>query len=242
MSFYSEIADYYDLIFPPNKRHVGFIKACVEPPYLGKKILDVGSGTGGLAISMAEAGFAVEGIDYDTDMLVRAKLKVKTGSPIIFTQMDMREISSRFDQSAFDAVLSFGNTLVHLLNLGEIAKFCRNVRTVLRDDGVFLLQILNYDHILDNDVRELPLIENDAIKFDRYNKYDTTTKLIAFKTVLTVKKTGVGIINEIPLYPVRKRELEDALKTAGFTDISCYGDFNRGELKPDSLPLVVEAW
>jgi glycine/sarcosine N-methyltransferase len=241
MSFYSQIADYYDLIFPPSKAHVDFVKSCVKPPYPGKKILDIGSGTGDLAISLSHEGFVVTGIDFDADMLAKAAGKVREGSPITFSCMDMREKSSRFSPSTFDGALSFGNTLVHLTDLQEIAVFCKDVRTILNAEGVFLLQILNYNHILDHNVTELPPIENDTIRFDRHYKYDAATNLIAFKTILIIKETGTRIENEIPLYPIRKQELETALKAAGFIHISWYADFNKGELKPDSLPLVVEA-
>jgi len=241
MSFYSEIADYYDFIFPPGKAQADFVKSCMKPPYPGKKILDAGSGTGDLAVSLSGAGFVVTGIDCDALMSAKAVARIPAGSNITFFCMDMRELPARFGPAAFDAVLSFGNTLVHLTDLKEIALFLRDVKTLLKDEGVFLLQILNYNHILDHNVTDLPLIENDTIRFDRHYTYDSATNRIAFRTVLTIRKTGARIVNEIPLYPIRKQELETALKAAGFMSMSWYGDFNKGELKPDSLPLVVEA-
>jgi len=56
-----------------------------------------------------------------------------------------------------------------------------------------------------------------------------------------VKETDKKIINEIFLYPLRKHELGRALRNAGFIDIAYYADFDRSELKKDSLPLVVKA-
>jgi glycine/sarcosine N-methyltransferase len=239
MSFYSEIAEYYDLIFPFNKAHVEFIKNCIERPYEGKTILDVGCGTGDLAIALTGIGFQVTGIDYDTEMLTEARRKVNDSR--LFLQMDMRNLISHFNPAAFDALLCFGNTLVHLNGLAEVEVFCRNVRAVLKDRGKFLLQILNYDHILDHAVRKLPLIEDDMVRFERFYEYDAGTGILAFKTKLLIKKTRKEIENEIPLYPMRKVELEAALKKAGFADLFFYGNFDKSELKEDSLPLVVEA-
>jgi hypothetical protein len=45
----------------------------------------------------------------------------------------------------------------------------------------------------------------------------------------------------VPLYPLRKGEVEDLLSEAGFSQLRIYGDFRRGPLMPESLPLVVEA-
>ena len=241
MSFYRSIADYYDLIFPLEKSQVDFVKSCMDEPYPGRTVLDVGSGTGNLAIALSQAGFTVAAIDSDPEMLRKAEGKLKPGTVVTFALMDMREMSARFTASSFDAILCFGNTLVHLDGPREVEDFCAHSRDMLRGGGGLLLQILNYDHILDHRVSDLPLIENDAIRFIRHYEYDPKTKTILFKTRLAVKGAFKEIDNEIPLYPLRRGELETALRKSGFTDITFYGGFDKRELKADSLPLVVRA-
>ncbi len=239
MSFYEDIADYYDVIFPFNKGHVDFVKSCIEEPYRSKIILDIGCGTGDLAVALGEIDFHVTGIDYDTEMLRKAEQKRKDS--VDFKHMDMREIGKAFPPASFDAILCFGNTLVHLNSISEVDAFCRQVRTVVKNGGKFLLQILNYDHILDHHIDRLPLIENDIVRFERAYEYDDSRRVIHFKTRLTLKEAGRVIENEILLYPLRKQELDDALRGAGFTDISYYADFDKGPLQEESLPLVTEA-
>jgi glycine/sarcosine N-methyltransferase len=241
MSFYEEIADYYDLIFPFNRAHIDFVKSCVEEPYRTKTVLDAGCGTGDLAIALAQIGFHAIGIDYDAKMLRKAGEKIDKEHPVIFNRLDMREIAHYFIIPTFDAVLCFGNTLVHLTGLSEIESFCKQIKSILKDNGSFLLQILNYDHILDHNIKSLPLIENNIIAFERYYKYNDINNLIEFRTVLTIKESKRIIENTILLYPLRKHELDMILKKAGFTDISYYGDFDKRKLKEDSLPLVAEA-
>jgi glycine/sarcosine N-methyltransferase len=241
MSFYRSIADYYDLIFPLEASQVDFVKSGMDGPYPGKMVLDAGSGTGNLAIALSQAGFEVAAIDSDPEMLRKAEGKKTAGSRVTFALMDMREIAALFTASSFDAVLCFGNTLVHLDGLPEIEDFCAQSRDVLRDGGAFFLQILNYDHILDHHISALPLIENDAVMFVRLYEYDREKNRILFKTRLTVKGALTEIENEIPLYPLRRDELEAALRKSGFTNIEFYGGFDKGQLKADSLPLVVRA-
>ncbi|HTZ18525.1 MAG TPA: class I SAM-dependent methyltransferase [Dissulfurispiraceae bacterium] len=239
MSFYSSIAEYYDFIFPFNRAHVDFVKSCIEQPYEGKMVLDVGCGTGDLAVELTGMGFRVTGIDYDQEMLAEAKKKDQGSIP--FLHMDMRDLSKAFKPATFDVVLCFGNTLVHLSDVAETGAFCGGVREALKGNGKFLLQILNYDHILDHGVWELPLIENDTVRFERSYMYDGAANLLAFETKLYVKATGSMIENTIPLYPIRKGELKAALGKAGFAGISFYAGFDKSPLKDDSLPLVVEA-
>jgi glycine/sarcosine N-methyltransferase len=241
MSFYEEIADYYDLIFPFNKAHIDFVKSCIEEPYRSKTVLDVGCGTGDLVIALADIGFHAIGIDYDAKMLDKAGEKINKENNVVFNRLDMREIALYFNVPTFNAVLCLGNTLVHLTGLAEIESFCKQIKSVLKDKGRFLLQILNYDHILDHNIKSLPLIENNIIAFERYYKYDDINNLIDFKTVLTVKESKRIIENTILLYPLRKQELDMALRKAGFTDITYYGDFDKKELREDSLPLIAVA-
>lgn len=239
MSFYSEIANYYDAIFPFNSTQLDFIKSCTRKPYKHKTILDIGCGTGDLAIALSNIGFHVTGIDYDVKMLHKARKK--THKPVSFVGMDMKRITGHFSIPFFDIVLCFGNTLVHLTSLSEIESFCKQIKMILRDNGTFLFQILNYDHILDHNIKSLPLIENDTIAFERYYEYNSKDNLMKFRTILTIKETGKRIENEIFLYPLRKHELDEALKKACFTDISYYADFDKSKLKADSLPLVGKA-
>jgi SAM-dependent methyltransferase len=153
----------------------------------------------------------------------------------------MRSLVAAFNPATFDAVLCFGNTLVHLSGPPEVEGFCRAVKEVLKNKGKFLLQILNYDHVLDHGISTLPLIENDLVRFERLYRHDDKMNMIAFKTKLFVKKTQKEIEDEILLYPMRKSDLEAVLRQTGFTNISFYGDFDKRELREDSLPLVVEA-
>jgi glycine/sarcosine N-methyltransferase len=238
MSFYDEIAEYYDLIFPLNRAQIDFVKSCIERPYQGKRLLDVGCGTGDLAIELAAEGFEMVAIDSDPEMLLRADRKAQ-GS-VTFQRLDMRGLAS-FTPRSFDGILCFGNTLVHLTDLSDIESFCIQAKGLLGKGGRLLLQILNYDHILDHHIKALPLIENDTIRFERFYEHEARSGLIGFRTKLTVKGTGREIDNEILLYPLRRGAFEEMLRKAGFTRISVYGDFDRKELRPDSLPLVVEA-
>ena len=241
MSFYEEIASYYDFIFPMNAAQVDFTKNCLTGGMEQRKILDIGCGTGDLAIALSSIGFEVTGIDADAAMLDKARAKTGNRMSPTFITMDMRNIAQSFAASTFEAVLCFGNTLVHLSSPSEISLFCKSVKTVLKKKGKFLLQILNYDHVLDHNVRALPLIENDILLFERFYEYDREKNLLRFKTTLTIKAENIRIVNDIPLYPLRQQELDKMLIEAGFVNISYYGDFDRRPLGNHNLPLIVEA-
>jgi hypothetical protein len=152
----------------------------------------------------------------------------------------MRDLSGRFPPSSLDAILCLGNTLVHLEERSDVLSFCRTSKDLIKRGGRFLLQILNYDHILARRLPELPTIENDRVRFERIYRYHDDGPIL-FRTVLTVRATGSVVENEVFLYPLRKGEIGAMLSEAGFAEIRFYGDFRKAPLMPESLPLIVEA-
>jgi glycine/sarcosine N-methyltransferase len=235
-AFYKSLAEWYDVLFPSDPSFVSFVGERVRPE--DGNILDIGCGTGSLAAALGGAGYNVTGIDSDAEMIRRSRLKSEGSSNVRFGILDMRDLVQHFSPSAFGCVVCFGNTLVHLTAMEDVAAFLRQVRSVLKDRGSFLLQILHYDHVLDHGINHLPLIENERIRFERTYRTNGNSGLLLFKTVLTIKDSKRILENEIPLLPIRKAELERVILDAGFAGVKWFGDFHGNPLTETSLPLV----
>jgi len=75
----------------------------------GKRILDLGCGTGGVTIACAGAGADVVGIDRDAGMLAVARAKVGEAGlaeRVELVELGAMEIEDRFAPESFDAVVS----------------------------------------------------------------------------------------------------------------------------------------
>ncbi len=238
MAFYKSIAPFYDYIFPPSDAQADFI-ARNAGGLVDKRILEAGCGTGNLTLKLAGKGAFVEGIDLDEEMIGRAIEKTNSVQNISCRKLDVLEIDREWSSDYFDAVVCLGNMLVHLPNEDFVQSFFEKARKVLRQNGILIVQIINYDRILDHNISGLPTIENDYIRFERY--YDKKDKHLDFRTVLTVKRTGEVIKNVVSLYPIRKQQIQELLVNAGFGNIRFYGNFNEGELTERSTPLVFRA-
>jgi 2-polyprenyl-3-methyl-5-hydroxy-6-metoxy-1,4-benzoquinol methylase len=243
MKFYKSIAKYYDYIFPYNSIQKDFVLSAAGDENRNKSILDIGCGTGNLTLELSKGFKNVIGIDYDRDMIRMAKSKVAGyGNSINFRCLNMIEIKNHFRLAEFDLILSFGNTLVHLKNVNEVRCFLDKTKKILKPGGKLLLQIVNFDRVLRNNIKSLPLIENETVKFERYYSYHRQQRFIDFKTILTVKKENRVIENSVQLVPLLKKEVEDILKNIGFEKVFFYGGFKKEGFTQHSPPLIIEAY
>jgi len=241
MAFYKSISDHYDDIFPLKTVQVDFVRNTFE--HTSKlRVLDVGCGTGSLCLALAPHFREVIGIDPDERMLQLAMGKAgKEHSNVSFLPNGMLDLDKEENFRQVDAVLCFGNTLVHLSNEAEVIDFLKQAKMILKPGGKLLIQIINYDRIFEQKMSGLSTIENDSIKFVRHYHYDDNNSFLDFETILTLKSSQEEIRNQIRLFPVRKNDLNEMLLQAGFTDIRFYGNFKRDAYRPDSTPLVLEA-
>ncbi len=237
--FYSSISACYSEIFPYKPAQFQFVKNRAGE-LKNKHLLDIGCATGELAFKLAQEGAIVTGIDLNDDLLEQAKSK-KNHPRLQFQKGDMLKLRNDFQPGQFNGVLCFGNTLVHLLSTGSIASMLEGVQTVLKPGGVFLLQILNYDYILDEKLTELPLIETENVTFIRRYVFEDNSPLIRFQTELHLKKEGKILRNETLLLALKSSELKHLLKNAGFENIEFFSSFKEEPFGGKHLPLVVSA-
>ncbi|MFW5710957.1 MAG: class I SAM-dependent methyltransferase [Spirochaetota bacterium] len=200
---------------------------------------------------------------------------VRTGR-LHFQRMDMLKIAEEFEPESFDAIACLGNTLVHQPGPLEIERFLKAASRILRSastgsrtpgrqggtsgpastpdsaaarspGGILVLQLLNYDYLLQKRPKQLPLTETEHVRFEREYSYTTGSGTgskdirVVFTTRLRIKSTGEVYEDSIELYPLRRTELETLLKSAGFGRMRFYGGFDGSPLEPDSFPLVVVA-
>lgn len=236
--FYTAIAKYYQHIFPANPEQIRFLSSVL--PYNGAKVLDVGCATGDLSFALVRFGFPTWAFDFDAEMIDIAKNAKQEDTLFpVFEQLDMRLLGQHYPESFFNTVICFGNTLAHLLTEDDILKFFQAVYKVLSKEGKFTIQILNYNYIFGNQIKLLPLIDNQHITFERTYEFNEGAELIDFNTKLTVKSTGQEILNSVKLYAVRQNKLQELLEESGFAAIEFFGGFKAEPFSENSLPMIV---
>ncbi|HRY98412.1 MAG TPA: class I SAM-dependent methyltransferase [Bacteroidales bacterium] len=240
--FYGSIAAIYDDIFPLQKAQREFVLGLLGDLPRSATVLDIGCGTGALIVALAHHFDQTYGMDPDQDMLDHAWVKVlEEAVSTEFIPAGMLEISRHFDQASIDAAFCLGNTLVHLASEEEVAEMLQQTYGVLRPGGRLLLQIINYDRILDEGLKGLPTIETALHRFERY--YDPTPEpgVLSFRTHLHIKRNGQLVAHAVPLLALRRGLLHRLLQYTGFLDLAEYGSFGGTAFTPQSQPLIITA-
>ena len=73
-------------------------------PAAPARIADLGCGTGTLSVLLADAGYAVDGVDFSPEMVTRARAKAARRDGVTFAVADASE--PPLEPAAYDAVLS----------------------------------------------------------------------------------------------------------------------------------------
>lgn len=207
-----------------------------------RRILDLACGTGSYTIGLARLGYEAWGTDLEQGMIVLAKEKAATLDVAAhFAVGDMRTPGELGIQ--FDGLFCIGNSLAHLLDKDELFQALIAMRGVLKDGGVAIFQIVNFDRIFSLGDTDLPLIKRQNLCFRRTYRPQGAESLVFDSALEKTGDDGVTLRykNSVELRPISRSQLEIMLEDAGFVEVRTYGDFKYGEHNRDSQAVVTVA-
>jgi ubiquinone/menaquinone biosynthesis C-methylase UbiE len=182
VGFYDELSRYYDVIFPTDSDTLKFLTKNLMS---GSRVLDIACGTGDYSIEISKKGHKVDGFDLNEDMINMAVKKSK-GLGVHFFVGDMTKLKEISDGNVYDLVFCIGNSIVHLNSICEIKDVIKDSFDILNPNGELIIQTVNFDRILNRNIKSLPFIEREKgkIKFYRNYEYISEKNIINFNTYL----------------------------------------------------------
>lgn len=103
----------------------------------GPRVLDLGCGTGNVALRLAARGLDVIGVDLSPEMLEFARQKVTPGASLHWVEAGAVEIIDHFRPASFDTITSV--LLFSELSAGEQTETLRQCHHLLRGGGQLIL-------------------------------------------------------------------------------------------------------
>ncbi|RDI44035.1 class I SAM-dependent DNA methyltransferase [Falsibacillus pallidus] len=202
----------------------------------GKKVLDLGCGTGELTVGLAELGYDVTGVDLSDDMLMVAREKAdKAGVRIQLFQQDMSKIE---ELGTYDIITIFCDSLCYLTDEEDIKNTFEKANEHLKPGGLLLFDVhsiykmsqifMNQTFSLNEEEvsyiwscfpGEKPnSVEHDLTFFVQEDDSDLYSRFDEFHTQRT--------------YPIH--QLENWLREAGFAIKEIQGDFSGSRYTDES--------
>lgn len=235
MDFYRALSEYYDEIFPLKEPQKQFLHDYLSHEAL-QSVLDIGCGTGTFALEISQRGVSVLGVDLSDEMVEISKKKAQArGSNASFARADMRNLSEI--KGEFEGILCLGNTLAHVSGETEL----NQVLTQFREKGThLLLQTVNYDRILANHVKELPIIKTAHLTFYRYYKYRDDGK-VDFSMKIEFPETKQVVSGVNILFPVTSSILKKTMLDTGWEISELWGSYDKAPWTENSPATIVDA-
>ena len=228
---FDDFSPYYDLFVNWPNRLVNELPFIVDRlrQVGARRIVDAACGTGQHGIALARAGYQVTCAEPAAGMLRQAARNAAEA------QVAIEPVPAGFSElhtalgGQFDAVLCLGNSLVHALTYQALVEALADFVAVLRPGGILIAQTRNYDRVLRERQRFMPLeaAEADGREYLFFRFLDFGEDLLTFNMVTMIKEGGVWRyeVGSTLHRPLTMVEADAALGEAGFRQWDFYGDY-----------------
>jgi SAM-dependent methyltransferase len=202
----------------------------------GAAVLDLGCGPGTHAVPLAARGARVTGVDLSEAMLARARRAAEEASvEVRLVRADMRHF---VEPGAFDLVVSMYTSFGYFADPDENLAVLRNARACLAPGGRLLLDLFPKEAFARwagtpkvVDLAEGTLFMRDTI-LDDWARFRSDWTLVVGDDV----RRGHFVQHVYSAV-----EAKALLAAAGFTDVECFGGFDRSPYDHRAERLVLRA-
>jgi SAM-dependent methyltransferase len=241
---------YYDQAYRRRRHDVRFYVE--QATRFGAPVLELGVGTGRVALALALAGHEVFGIDRMQAMLDGARARLErlpkaARARASFAEGDLRTLRLR---KRFPLVISPFNVFMHLYTREDIETALATVRAHLAPEGRFVFDVLSPDAAaLARDPGKVYRCghvtrpeDGRRYRYSENFQYDPVSQIQVIRMIFEDTEEE-GRILQTPLahrqfFPA---ELEALLHYNGFEIEARYGDFDRRELRGDAESQIIVA-
>ena len=211
-----------------------------------RRMLDLGCGSGEHTRFLKAMGFEATGVDASPSQLEAARSADPGGRYVQAGLTDLAEVIEVGQGGA----ICVGNTLPHLCEEAEIRAFFSGLSHCLLPGAPFLLQLLNYDRILDRGERTFPMVlrpgeaEGEDTVFLRLMTHHGGGRLTFTPATLRYRPGAevpleLATAHDVALRGWRRAEVETLLRESGFRMCEVFGTMTGEAWSNLSSDLVV---
>jgi SAM-dependent methyltransferase len=241
---------YYDHVYRSYRPDVAFYVR--EAERSGGPVLELGVGTGRIAIAIASAEVDLVGVDISAGMLARARERIEKRPLRVRERIELHEGDMRSFELGrrFPLVIAPFNVMQHLYEDEDVRGTLSSVRRHLKSGGVFAFDVLMPDpRALARDPARFykcrtTIHPKDGKRYDYAEAFDydharqIQTVTMRFTDPDDAERVFFSRLSQRQIFP---RELRTLLETSGFEILSHDGGYDGEPLDETSLSQVVIA-
>lgn len=210
-------------------------------------IVDLACGTGRLTIPVAEAGYAVIGIDLHEGMLEQARAKASPRSDISIQWMQQDLTALNLVTEAPFAYM-VGNSFQHFLTNELQNRLLQSVRSLLTDNGIFVFdtRFPTSDELLQPQEEEywrsIPIGSQQQCDVYTISEYDPVTQIQHYTIIRRFREGEQTVMERMSTIHLRytyPQELARLLELNGFELLHLYGGWSAEPLQSSSQSMTV---
>ncbi len=232
---YESFALVYDRLMAemPYDRWLAFLQQCLADGDV-RTLVDLGCGTGNLALPLAAQGYRVMGVDNSPEMLAIAeqkRLNMHSGAghavgTLQFVESDMCDFET---PEPVDAVYSFCDSINYVTEEADVQRLFANVRRALRAGGLFVFDVHTDAKFAEYAESQPFVLNDDDLAYIWTCDYEAPLIHHALTIFVAHDDEHDGSFARIDEFHVQRAYdldwLRNELQKAGFADVKCYADF-----------------
>ncbi len=223
-SFNGVMPKYYDHFFYHDDKVISNTVDFIEKyaNLNGKRILDVGCGTGIYEPALTKKGATVSAVDISEDMIEYAK-KAHAADGVDYV---LKDICGSCMDDKYDLAISLSHVIGYQLSNDRLAGFIQNIYDSLKDGGLFIFNFYNYAALAQwKLIPQFKTVEYDGNRITRISE----ARLLPMENVINLKYRYIVEDKDIDCFSITVDEkmrffsvleLEKYIKDAGFETIT----------------------
>ena len=205
-------------------------------------IIDLGCGTGSIALPLAKEGFDVIGVDLSPEMLTEADHKaMEEGVSVRFACQDMTELELG---EKVDCILSLCDSMNYLTEDGQLEEAFQSMSGHLTEDGLFLFDMNTEYKFCEILGQNIFASSEEGAAYIWENDYDETDKINEYYVSFFIEQEN-GLYERIEEFHYERaysmEEIEEGLQAAGMELIEVMDGYSFDAPQEESERLLFAA-
>lgn len=211
----------------------------------GKRLLDLGCGTGCISIPLAQRGYQVTGVDISEEMLATAREKSRALQlDIDWRKQDLTSLQL-FDEAGnemvFDAAIATFDVFNHLTDPEDLQMLFHTLNPLLTDEGVLLFDVQTPYKLREYLGNHIFTLHRDDVEYMWENHFDEETQICTMNITFFLRQANGLYRRETMTQEERVYDLDLLrlwLKYSDFETAGVYEELSENDVKPEAHRAV----